>query len=74
MKEPITDHDIQLFFDAAEKMLNATERVGEKARTATVALSSFIEKAETRLQRLKMTLSAVCIVLQRLQQTGRQNS
>ncbi|MDK9361948.1 hypothetical protein [Lelliottia wanjuensis] len=53
MKEPITDHDIQLFFDAAEKLLNAAERDGEKARTATVALSSFIEKAEARLQRLE---------------------
>ena len=49
----LTDRDVQLFFDAAEKLREAAERDGEKAREATVALASFVTKMNANLQKLE---------------------
>lgn len=53
----LSDHDIRLFFDAAEKLLSAAESDGEKARRVTAALSSFIDKADGRLRSLEISVS-----------------
>lgn len=57
MDRRLTDHDVQLFFDAAEKLRQAAERDGEKAREATAALAFFVDKMSTRLQTLENDVS-----------------
>ncbi|AYH07369.1 MULTISPECIES: hypothetical protein [Pectobacteriaceae] len=53
----LTDHDVQLFFDAAEKLREAAERDGEKAQKATAALASFVNQMSARLQKLENDVS-----------------
>ena len=57
VEKHLTDHDVQLFFDAAEKLREAAERDGEKAREATAALASFVNKMSARLQTLENDVS-----------------
>lgn len=57
MNKNLTDHDVQLFFDAAEKLREAAERDGEKAREATAALTFFVNKINTRLNKLEADIS-----------------
>ncbi|ELW2863464.1 hypothetical protein QMI71_001704 [Salmonella enterica] len=57
VEKRLTDHDVQLFFDAAEKLREAAERDGEKAREATEALASFVNKMSVRLQKLEDDVS-----------------
>ncbi|HDK6388046.1 hypothetical protein [Klebsiella variicola] len=53
----LTDRDVQLFFDAAEKLREAAERDGEKAREATMVLASFVNKISARLEKLEDDVS-----------------
>ncbi|WP_336878261.1 hypothetical protein [Pectobacterium versatile] len=53
----MTDRDVQLFFDAAEKLREAAERDGDKAREATAALESFVKSMSIRLQNLEKGVS-----------------
>ncbi|WP_232095933.1 hypothetical protein [Serratia rubidaea] len=57
MDKNFTDHDVQLFFDAAEKLREAAERDGEKAREATAALASFVNKMTFHLHKLEDDVS-----------------
>ena len=57
VEKRLTDHDVQLFFDAAEKLREAAELDGKKARDATEVLASFINKMSVRLQTLEKDVS-----------------
>ncbi|MCL6324715.1 MULTISPECIES: hypothetical protein [Pectobacterium] len=57
MERRLTDRDVQLFFDAAEKLREAAERDGDKAREATAALESFVKSMSIRLQNLEKGVS-----------------
>ncbi|MEF9677097.1 MULTISPECIES: hypothetical protein [Pectobacterium] len=57
MNRCLTDHDVQLFFDAAEKLREAAECDGEKAREATAALESLVKSMSIRLQTLEKGVS-----------------
>lgn len=57
MERHLTDRDVQLFFDAAEKLREAAERDGEKAQKATAALASFVNQMNARLQTLENDVS-----------------
>ncbi|MBC3211980.1 hypothetical protein [Serratia fonticola] len=57
VEKSLTDRDVQLFFDAAEKLREAAERDGEKARKATAALVSFVNEMSARLQKLEDDVS-----------------
>ncbi|MDC9588369.1 hypothetical protein PSI23_03320 [Xenorhabdus sp. XENO-10] len=49
----LTDHDVQLFFEAANTLLKAARGDGEKSREATVVLASFTKKVDARLRNLE---------------------
>ncbi|EFJ2182343.1 TPA: hypothetical protein QIH60_003392 [Escherichia coli] len=57
VEKRLTDHDVQLFFDAAETLREAAECDGEKARKATAELASFINRLDARLKRLENDVS-----------------
>ena len=57
LEKRLTDRDVQLFFDAAEKLREAAEYDGEKARKTTAELASFINRVDARLQRLENDVS-----------------
>ncbi|WP_371197374.1 hypothetical protein [Klebsiella aerogenes] len=57
VEKHLTDRDVQLFFDAAEKLREAAECDGKNAREATAALASFINKMNIRLQKLEADVS-----------------
>ncbi len=57
MSKHLTDHDVQLFFDAANTLLKAARNDGEKSREATAILASFINTVDTRLRRLENDVS-----------------
>nr|WED69785.1 hypothetical protein PJ912_09620 [Pectobacterium colocasium] len=57
MERHLTDCDVQLFFDAAEKLREAAERDGEKAQKATAALAFFVNQMNARLQTLENDVS-----------------
>lgn len=49
----LTDHDAQLFFDAANKLLNAARSDGEKSRRAASELVFYVNNTEGRLKKLE---------------------
>lgn len=53
MEKSFSEHDVKLIFATAGKLLSAAECDSEKARIATEALSSFIDKTDTRLRTLE---------------------
>lgn len=57
MDRRLTDHDVQLFFDAAKKLREAAECDGEKAREATATLESFVKSMSIHLQTLEKGVS-----------------
>lgn len=49
----LTDHDVRLFFEAANTLLNAVRNDGTRSREATAILTSFINKVDARLRNLE---------------------
>ncbi|MFC4729599.1 hypothetical protein [Coralloluteibacterium thermophilus] len=53
MKHELTEHDVQLFFDAAGKLLEAAKDDGLKSKLATQALMQFCHQLDGRLRSLE---------------------
>ena len=55
----LTDHDVRLFFEAANTLLNAARNDGKRSREATAMLASFSSKVDDRLLELEADVTRV---------------